>query len=249
MGGIRTYPIDGGILPMFTGRSPALPRTRGVQLPSTEATADASTFVCEFLGGSSANETGVGGGLTGADLVLTQSGSIAASSSGYRAMDGSDDYFSATATFAANFFNASEWTYALKFKSFTSAGNKYFFWFTASGVSLICYCINATPYPTRLGINSIWNPGVMLEIPSTTSASWLCAWKKSGIIHLGWVTQEGMPTGWDSFPRNQRTTFYGIADFSPTWTTMHAVGSTSGYPAMSIGVLVASKIGLAAAPV
>lgn len=220
-------------------------------LPSTEATADASTFVCEFLGGSSANETGVGGGLTGADLVLTQSGSIAASSSGYRALDGSNDYFSATATFAAAFFNASEWTYALKVKSLTAATVKYFWNYGTSSYSNMAYMHNVTPYAPRAQFTNdvAITICVLSAIPSTTSATWICEWKKNGVLHLGWVTQEALPTGWDSFPQNQRVAFYGLADFSGTWTTMHAVGSSSGYPAMSIGVLVASKIGLSAAPV
>jgi hypothetical protein len=41
-------------------------------LPITEAAADANSFVCEFNGVAGANEVGVGGGLSGADLVLTQ---------------------------------------------------------------------------------------------------------------------------------------------------------------------------------
>jgi hypothetical protein len=53
-------------------------------LPITEALADSNNFVCEFVGGSSANETGVGGGISGADLVLTQMGGIAAAVNGAR---------------------------------------------------------------------------------------------------------------------------------------------------------------------
>ncbi len=41
-------------------------------LPITEAAADADSYVCEFNGLAGANEVGVGGGLSGADLVLTQ---------------------------------------------------------------------------------------------------------------------------------------------------------------------------------
>jgi hypothetical protein len=55
-----------------------------VPLPITEAEADGATYVCEFTGAAGANEVGVGGGLTGADLVLTQHGSVGASVGGYR---------------------------------------------------------------------------------------------------------------------------------------------------------------------
>lgn len=58
----------------------------------TQAEADANNFVNEFSGGASANETGVGGGLSGADLVLTQNGGIAAASGGWRPLTNTQDF-------------------------------------------------------------------------------------------------------------------------------------------------------------
>lgn len=55
-----------------------------IELPVTEAAATSTAFVCEFTGGAGANETGVGGGLTGADLVFTAVNSPGASSGGWR---------------------------------------------------------------------------------------------------------------------------------------------------------------------
>ncbi|PKN07946.1 MAG: hypothetical protein CVU73_11150 [Deltaproteobacteria bacterium HGW-Deltaproteobacteria-8] len=69
----RSYP-DRSLDGLFRFRS----------LPLTEASADANVFVCEFTGGASANETGVGGGLTGSDLVLSQINGVGASVGGYR---------------------------------------------------------------------------------------------------------------------------------------------------------------------
>jgi len=57
------------------------------------------TYICFFENTSAGgNETGRGGGLAGADLVLTQAGNIAGAigSPPNRQLDGSDDYFSFT---------------------------------------------------------------------------------------------------------------------------------------------------------
>jgi len=57
------------------------------------------TFVCLFENPSAGgDETGQGLGLSGSDLVLTQSGNVAGATGSppYRSLDGSDDYFTAT---------------------------------------------------------------------------------------------------------------------------------------------------------
>ncbi len=54
------------------GKSGIDAKFRFVPLPTTEAGADEDSYVCELTGAAGANEVGVGGGLTGADLVLTQ---------------------------------------------------------------------------------------------------------------------------------------------------------------------------------
>lgn len=221
-----------------------------VYLPTTEAAADADTFVCEFLGGSAANETGVGLGLTGADIVFTQFGAVPAAAAGYRALTGGNMGFSATAAFAAAFLNGAEWTYAIKVKSVTQAANLYFWKWDTGTHELRPNMLNAAG---RFSMNTIHNvgvgPGVGTAFPSTSSATWLCAWRKNGHIHLGYVTQEALPTGWDSFPSDQRGVIPGAPIFSGTWTDLYAVGHPTVCPVMSIGAVVASKIGLAAAPV
>ena len=71
-------------------------------LPITEAASDADHFVCEFPGGSNTNETGAGGGLSGADLVFTRFGTVGAASSGWRAVSTSSG-FSITDTWVDTF--------------------------------------------------------------------------------------------------------------------------------------------------
>lgn len=71
-------------------------------LPLTEAGADATHFVCEMKGGSNANETGVGAGLTGANLDLTRFGTVGAASSDWRAVSANSG-FDITSAFADAF--------------------------------------------------------------------------------------------------------------------------------------------------
>ena len=67
--------------------------------PVTEATANGDHFVAEFTSGSNASETGVGLGLSGADLVLSyMGGTCGASSGGWRHMS-SGGYFSPNLAF------------------------------------------------------------------------------------------------------------------------------------------------------
>lgn len=221
-----------------------------VALPTTEATADANTFVCEFLGGSSANETGVGLGLSGADLVFTQVGSVPAASSGYRALNGTSQYFTGTAAFAAAWAAQSEWTYALKLKSLTAASGKRLWVFATSTANLSAQSVNASG---RYALGSLGGDTPILAaasaIASTSSAIWACSWLNGGVLHFGWVQQESLPTGWDEFPALQRSSVrYGSTIPGP-YTTIDVAGSNVGYPAVSVGIVVASKIGLAAAPV
>lgn len=55
-----------------------------VLLPYTENTADNNTFVCQMTGAANSHEVGVGGGVTGADLVLSLYGSCNAASGGFK---------------------------------------------------------------------------------------------------------------------------------------------------------------------
>ena len=53
-------------------------------LPFIETEADENNVICEFTGGANTNETAVGGGLSGADLVLSQFGNVPAAANGGR---------------------------------------------------------------------------------------------------------------------------------------------------------------------
>lgn len=248
----RRYPVDPGLVSMFCGHAPRSCRTNQVILPYTEAAAGANTFVCEFTGGAAANETGVGLGLAGADLVFTQVGSVGASSSGYRPIAGASQYFTCTVPFLQAFLNGSEYTLMRKIKNVATTTGKYISYL--EGTTTAQFDINPTGKFRDVHYQSSGSyPSLS---PSTTFANnveyWHARWKKNGVLHFGWVAASaGVPTGWDSFPPGQRAAVYGIPDFTgEAWGTTRAIVGLSGSSAIhEIGVLVASKYGLGAAPV
>jgi len=98
-----------------------LGKTPEVILPVHEANADEDTFVVEMTGGSNANETGAGGGLTGADLVLTRAVNTVNASTGptgdrYRRVITSGGFQSTNGMFNA-IFSGDEWTWMVRMVS------------------------------------------------------------------------------------------------------------------------------------
>lgn len=117
--------------------------TGGVPLNSSWATWDetteagwgdsANTFICIMEGGLGSNEIGQGGlGLSEASRTLTQVGNIPAVSGGYRALDGTNHYFTVTSALANLISNANNtWTVILKCKDANSdtSNNHYYMYF------------------------------------------------------------------------------------------------------------------------
>lgn len=230
-----------------------------VYIPTTEAAADADTLVCELLGGAGANETAVGGGLTGADLVLTQVGAVPASSGGYRQFTAaSSQYMTVTAAFQANFFNSAEWSYILDGKDCVKQAQ----WLCAMrssvlGAGQILLIESVTTGALRMnsgdGAGGTAVP-VHQITPSESAAFKFAAWRKNGLVHFGYVESANFPTGWDSFPSAQRVC-YPASQFSGNWADAgysSIIGSAGGAgysPTVKIKTVICSKIGLAAAPV
>lgn len=88
-------------------------RGASVSIPSLPWTANANTFIVHGVHASDTNETGEGGGLSGANLVWTQNNGIAGNGT-YRTLDGVDDYFSATTGFRDMLAGAAQ--YGILFK-------------------------------------------------------------------------------------------------------------------------------------
>jgi hypothetical protein len=72
-------------------------------LPITRAKADTDSAVWEFDGAANADEPGAGGGLAGANLVLTQYGGVPAADGGGRSFTAASMYFKPTGAMLNNF--------------------------------------------------------------------------------------------------------------------------------------------------
>lgn len=240
---------------MISVSSGAAARGLPVFLPSTEAAADATTFVCEFTGGAGANETGAGLGLTGADLVLPAFGAppAASGSPSGRALTGPQG-FNCTSAMLAAWATGSEWTLAIKARSLTPAASRQLFWILS----------NAGSYSKQfnLQINTVLrflaNLNTQTVMPATgmtTTASpgWIVCWWKANVLHVGWVIRDDIPTHWDDFPANQRAAVRG-ADFSNAapFTVLEIIGGAgaNGFQSvdMTVCTLVCSKLGIGAMP-
>lgn len=107
------------------------------------ALASPTCFVCcmenTIDGGS---ETGQGGGLTGADLVLSDNGTIAGMVNNRRNLDGSNDYFSMTQTAVETLLVSQPiWAILAKFRVWTTmdtAGGLFEFADTAYANQILC---------------------------------------------------------------------------------------------------------------
>jgi hypothetical protein len=106
-------------------------------LPLTEAAADATNFVCEFKGGANANETGVGGGLAGANLDFTCFGTVGAASSDWRAVSAASG-FNVTSAWADAFIrNASGFSILWHVKDIGGDGSLAYLYSTSPSVFMI----------------------------------------------------------------------------------------------------------------
>lgn len=228
----------------------------GIILPTTEAAADSNTFVCEFTGGASANEAGAGGGLSGVDLVLTQNGSIGAAAGGGRSITGAQ-YFTCTAALLAALLNGGEWAIMRRIIGmYTSSGSMWNFELDEESAkqSLVGYQCGPTGYVLgQLTRNTPARYNAQLGgTPVMTAAfdGWDAFWLKDGIFHFGVKRDPAPPTGWESFATGDRAAQKTDISFAGyAWSGLRQIIGTTGSPAMKIGTLVVSKLGLSSAPI
>ena len=243
---------------MISIGSGAAARGLPVFLPTTEALADANTAVWEMTGGASANETGVGGGLAGADLVLAQAGGIGAASSGYRAISSASMGFQPTAAAVAAMLGGAEWSIMLLLNTWTIEGsdNRYIMYLSATSVvNGEIYLSRRTPNTSGTMVSGISN-GIFTglvphtTVPNATGDIWVAMWRKGGSCHTGWVAGSVAPTGWDSIPTTQRQLLIGAGNMAANdcGTYRYIVGLAGNSGITKVGRVVMSKLGLQAAP-
>ncbi len=222
--------------------SGAAPRGLPVFLPTTEAAAagDPDTCVWEFTGGAGAGETGVGGPLTGADLVLTPFGAPPAAVGGYRALTGHNMGFQATAVALAALLGGTEGTIAWLIKNlardvgynFTQA--QYIAGHVWTGGYVDMYAIPEGSAGLSYGM-------APKTVVSLTNPTWLTYSFKNGTA--AWMISEvGLPTMYSDVPVNNRVIVTSVKQI-PTFASIDIIGrSTASAGAnFDIGCLVISR--------
>ena len=189
--------------------------------------ADDYTFVCFMEGGAGAAETGQGGGLTGANLVLSDNGTIAAASGTppRKHLDGVNEYFTMTeAAVEALLTGGGKWTIVLKCGGFENEAAHQGLLQFHSGVSgdqifiqvLSDETVSFEVYDGGVGVASYTTPA----FTPTTGVIYIIAEYDGTTIRLG--TVEGTkPNSWADITNQDVTvTACNFGDF----TTNRAIG-------------------------
>lgn len=191
---------------------------------ASETTLEASdTFVCiaenTVAGG---NETAMGGGLEGADLVLTQAGTVAGVSGGFRTLDGINDRFRFTVNTAETLLSGkSRWSVIEKFKTAAVVDTSgYYFRFWESDQSQVQAWHNGTAKMsfTMRDVDNA-NEAKTTTASLATSTEYYAFLGCDGTKTRGAFMKagegaglNGQPIRWSNFPASQRVTFVGIFD-------------------------------------
>jgi len=169
-----------------------------------------NTNICFFEGDTTADEISQGGGLAGADLVLSLEGTVEASSGTppSRHLDGVTGRFSATATYGGMLdSNTGAWTRIIKLHDFAAGANQ-----------ALCDSDNGgSDHAIRIWRNTAGDSsfevydysGGAYRLNATTTAGiptagdvWVCLWYDGTYFRGGWATSK--PTKWTDFAANNR---------------------------------------------
>ncbi|MBU1040284.1 MAG: hypothetical protein KKF77_04200 [Proteobacteria bacterium] len=235
--------------------SGAAARGLPVFLPVTEDKATPETFVLNVKGVAGANEIGAGGGVPGADQVLTQFGGLAGVVDGFRQVAAGRG-LACTAALLAALLNGEEWTmmFYLRGLAFGANINRLNY---LQGTAILDFDMEGTGHwcPQIAGYtNAFISNMTTLPIATPSSNLWAALWRKAGNTHFGFTTAGSAivpPTGWDSIPELQRSVAVNCGNYSgETWGTLRdLIGYSTTNTTYGIGSIVISKIGLQAAPV
>lgn len=177
---------------------------------STDQDGDGSedTFICFFENtNAGGNETGIGV-LSGADLVLTQSGNVAGAvgSPPTRTLDGGDDLFSVTQNFLDTLISNAQntWTIIIKINAPTS-GDKHWFHFrdTVPDERLYCYTSGANVLVPSAEEDGSSEGQSTVDVQTTVGDVWMAMWADgSNTIRGGFISTK--PSTWSDFNANKR---------------------------------------------
>jgi hypothetical protein len=242
---------------MIAMGSGAAARGVPVILPTSQANADAYTYVVNMAGASAgASETGAGGGLTGADLVLPAFGGPAAVSSSYRQINGGQG-FSCTAALLAALLAGKEWTVSMLLKDITYSGSGGNYLNFLYGASILDFFIDSSGHfaPQTGGYlaGGTVNLAALATVTPAATMLWASLWRKGNNVHFGFSANGSTtesPTGWDDFPTLQRTIAINAGNYATeAWaTTRNIIGNNTSNATFKVATLIVSKKGLQAPP-
>jgi hypothetical protein len=188
--------------------------------------ASKDTFVCfaenTVAGG---DETGQGGGLTGADLVLAQNGNIAGAAGGGRTLDGGNDWFDFTVNNAAAFFKRSDkkWTVIQKWSDITDPD--IFFNVRDVGVDSTFKILGHNVAKLNAQVNGAVGADTTDNIPGAGTV-YLAFWSNGTDTRAGFAITR--PTKWSDFAATKRVTIAASPDHTGASFTGRSVGAYAG---------------------
>lgn len=154
---------------------------------SQTSLANDDIFVCFFdAGGIGDDDIGVGGGLSGASLVVTESGNVPAASAGYRQLTtASNQYFTWTqAAIESLIKNQAEWTIVLKIKDWSTVASASDVLILFSEVVLTSDNAAGGKLRFLIGTSDVNSTDVI----ANNATLYFAIWRKNGAVKAAWHT-------------------------------------------------------------
>lgn len=189
--------------------------TQGSLNPDQSGDGSEDTFICMFDNtASGGNDIGQGAGLSGAQLVATQTGTIAGATGTppCRAMDAVDDKFTFD-TSVGNVCAAPNWTVMLKTNDLSGAGAATYpiMLISAATNDWIYFKRDTDAISVKLATSVLLGASFTAS-PNSTGIVYIAIWCDGTYVRAGWHTSK--PTKWSDFAVNNRLTATTACDFT-----------------------------------
>jgi len=206
---------------------------------------EANTFICFFDAPNVGDdETGYGGGLSGSDLDVTQSGNVAGASGGYRTLDGTNDYFTFDQAVTDIISNNTTWTIFARIK--TGTGNNLPFIEFYEGTNAQIDLKRHSDDTFRIVLDDSDNNQEVQTTTDTFSNSteyYIFAACDGSNTKGGFhPVSSGRPTSWSELDSNKRVSFTNLYDNFGSFNTRRYIGyNTADYLDFGIQYVIISK--------
>ena len=175
------------------------------------------------------NETGSGGGLSGNDLIVLQSGNIAgaAGSPLSRNMDDSDDVFSFQTAGACDALLKSQsvWQFIMKAKNIVGAGNLVYLWEANNSIEL--YIDANEKLDAKIETDGVARVNAMTTDGGDGSSDYYIFAGTDGSSSYGGFKSGAKPTKWSDFAANDRVSNADAGTFLQTFGTLNLLSGAS----------------------